>query len=145
MKTKNIILIAALIFVGSWNAALAEDALQIAKSKDIAGKFQQGACDDFARDLFNRYERAGKEAYHVVYRWEKMDLQNENGKHALIVFKDESGRFYAMDNLTWKPVWIKGETPREWVKFFSGIDVDTKVVSHVATTASRRSTTLALR
>jgi hypothetical protein len=145
MKTKNTFLMAALIFAGTWNAVWAENALQIAKSKDVTGKFQQGACDDFARDLFTRYEQAGKEAYHIVYRWEKMDRESQNGKHALIVFKDESGRFYAMDNLTWKPVWLKGQTPREWVKFFSGMDVDTQVVSHVATTASRRSMTLALR
>jgi hypothetical protein len=74
-----------------------------------------------------------------------MEQNGTSGNHALIVFKDERGRFYAMDNLTWKPVWLQGETPREWVKFFSGMNVETNVVSHVATSAVRGETRLALR
>jgi hypothetical protein len=140
--TKSLVLVALL---GVLTSAQAEDAVRIAKAQDIAGKFQNGACNDFAKDLFRRYERAGKEAYHIVYHWEKMEQNGTAGNHALIVFKDERGRFYAMDNLTWKPVWIQGDTPREWVKFFSGMNVDTKVVSHVATSAARGDTRLALR
>jgi hypothetical protein len=140
--TKSLVVAAVL---GLLTSTQAEDAVRMAKSQDITGKFQNGACNAFAKDLFQRYERAGKEAYHIVYHWEKMEQNGTSGNHALIVFKDEKGRFYAMDNLTWKPVWLQGETPREWVKFFSGMDVDTKVVSHVATSAARGETRLAMR
>jgi hypothetical protein len=146
MKTKITKTLAMAMVLGViLGAAQAEDAIQIAKAQDIAGKFENGSCNTFAKDLFRRYERAGKEAYHIVYHWEKMEQNGTSGSHALIVFKDERGRFYAMDNLTWKPVWLQGETPREWVKFFSGMNVETNVVSHVATSAVRGETRLALR
>jgi hypothetical protein len=125
--------------------AQAEDAYWMAKAHNIAGKFKIGSCNMFAKDLFRRYEKADKEAYYIVYHWEKMQQNSGSGYHATIVFKDERGRFYAMDNLTHNPVWLRGQTPGEWIEFFSGFNVETKVVSYVATSAVRGETRLALR
>jgi hypothetical protein len=146
MKTKMTKTLAVVMILGViLGVVRAEDAVWIARAQDIPGKFERGACNIFAKDLFRRYEQAGKEAYYIVYHWEKMEQNITSGNHALIVFKDERGRFYAMDNLTWKPVWLRGETPPEWVKFFSGMNVDTRVMVHVATSAARSDTRLALR
>jgi predicted secreted Zn-dependent protease len=134
MNTKTLTILGAVLVVMMASAS-AESALQIAKAKDVTGKMESGACESFAQDLFQRMDRAGVEAYHIIYDWQNLDLRKQTGAHALIVFRDERGRYYGVDNMTWKPVWLQGHTPREWVKFFSGMDTHTQVVSQVATHA----------
>jgi hypothetical protein len=142
MKTNSVTTVMA-VLLGMVMSVSAENALQIAKAKDISGKMQNGACAPFAQELFNRFDQAGLEAYYIVYDWKNLDLQKDTGAHALIVFRDERGRYYGMDNMTWKPVWLQGSTPQEWVKFFSGMDTQTQVVSKVATHVGSRGVQLA--
>jgi hypothetical protein len=104
----------------------------LAKSKDVAGKFQVRECNTFAKDLYKRFARAGGEAYLVVYDWTnlKRDFRSQgSGRHAMVVYRDAKGRYYGVDNATWKPVWLKGSTPSEWAAFFAGMDQQTSVVS----------------
>ena len=112
----------------------------LAKSKDVAGKFQVRECNTFAKDLYQKFARSGGEAYLVVYDWTnlKRDFRSQgSGRHAIVVYRDAKGRYYGVDNATWKPVWLKGSTPSEWAAFFGGMNLQTSVVSSQTVAANK--------
>jgi hypothetical protein len=124
-----------IIFCSVSLASGKDDSGVIAREKDIPGKFRVGQCLPYAQELYNRFIRAGGEAHLVVYQWQ--NLQNGvngqwssgEGRHAIVVYRDAKGRYYGMDNTTWKPVWLKGQTPGEWAQSFAGMDASTRIVS----------------
>jgi hypothetical protein len=96
--------------------AEASPVMQLAKAKTVAGKGVTGACKEFAEDLFGRMNQAGVEAYLVRFQWE---AGFEVGRHVIVVFRDEKGGLYGMDNESSSPRKMKGVLPRDWAKQFA--------------------------
>lgn len=133
-----------------FSSALAwDDGRAIAKATNIQGKMQQEQCLPFARDLYERLNAAGGEAYLIIFRWEDMKantfrevrsagvFEKSRGSHAMVVFRDSRGRYYGMDNQSWRPVSLLGRSVPEWVMSFSGQQIHTELVS-VSTNPSNR-------
>lgn len=125
-----------LLIFCSFNLACGkDDSGVIAREKDIPGKFRVGQCLPYAQELYNRFIRAGGEAHLVVYQWHNLhngvdgQWSSGEGRHAIVVYRDSKGRYYGMDNNTWKPVWLKGQAPGEWAQSFAGMNASTRIVS----------------
>jgi len=87
--------------VGSLRVGYGEAGL-IAKSNDMAGKFKHNQCLPFAIDLHSRFKAAGIPSKVIAYSWAS---GFNSGSHAVVFYEDD-GRVYAMDNLSWVPKWI---------------------------------------
>ncbi|MDD5260885.1 MAG: hypothetical protein PHD76_03460 [Methylacidiphilales bacterium] len=120
-------------------AATNADPIKIAKALDIPGKHHTDQCQRFADELFNRLDAAGIEAYKVTFDWESYNVgaRTRSGAHMFVVFKDSHGRYYGMDNLALRPVWLQGDSPSEWSQFFAGMDMGTNVADSVASRAAQ--------
>jgi hypothetical protein len=80
---------------------------------------------------------AGVEAYRVSFDWSNLtSVAGQAGAHAVVVFKDSRGRYYGVDNMTWKPIWLKGNNSQEWANFIAGMDSSTSVRNTVASKAA---------
>jgi len=124
--------------------ASALDAHQIAKALDIPGKNRSGECERYAQELFQRLDKAGVEAYKIVFNWESYNFYatKHSGTHAMVVFKDGRGRYYGMDNKSRRPVWLNGSSPEEWTAFFVGMDMGTGVANSLASRAAASNNSL---
>ncbi len=88
-----------------------------AVADDLPGKHVKGSCLPFARELYARLNRVGVEVHLITYAWRKN--AGESGIHAFVVYRDESGRYWGMDNERYRPLRMNGMTPRAWGQFFS--------------------------
>ena len=124
-------------------AASSADPIQIAKAQDIPGRMHVGDCQRYADELFRRLDAAGIQAYKVSFDWEsyKFNARARTGSHMIVVFKDSRGRYYGMDNMARRPVWLRGNSPAEWTEFFAGMDMGTGVSNSVASRAAQNADT----
>jgi hypothetical protein len=133
----NIKLLLWVLIAGVWGglsagALAADDSRTIARNAQVAGKFRKDQCLPFARDLYGQMVQAGGEAHLVVYQWNDAFAQGQkSGYHAIVVYRDSSGRYFGVDNLTWKPKWLKGSTPSEWAMFFAGFGKQVAVTQSI--------------
>jgi hypothetical protein len=111
-----IVLAAATMLAGSVRSFAADDSLAIATARDIPGKYVSGACAPFAENLYQRILSAGGEAHLVVFDWQ---CGSGTGTHAFVVYRDQQGRYWGMDNLQSHPIWLTGSTPKDWAEFFA--------------------------
>jgi hypothetical protein len=136
--------LAAALLLGSLvltTAQAGDDSRTIAKSTHLQGKMREGQCLPFALDLYQRLTAAGGESYLIIYNWDDLSYapttavrpsspaDQARGSHAFVVFRDAKGRYYGMDNKSWRPVWLKGETAQEWVTSFAGQQMTIQVAS----------------
>lgn len=127
MKTTFSTLLGAslLLAVSAMSLQAGDDSFSIARDKSIAGKRITGACLPFAQDLYSRLTQAGGEAHLVVFDWRAPGGQT--GTHAIVVYRDKEGRYWAMDNLQAAPLWLAGSSPASWAAFFAPrFDVEVK-------------------
>ena len=126
-------------FTNKSQAAQAVDPMNIAKALDIPGKFHAGSCQSFSDELFRRLDAAGVEAYKVTFNWEsyKFTAKTRIGTHMFVVFKDNRGRYYGIDNMARRALWLQGNSPGEWTEFFAGMDMGTGVSGYIASSAVR--------
>jgi hypothetical protein len=110
----------------------AETAWETAISTDVKGKGGWFTCLNYSKDLHTRMVEKGHEAHFIIYEWK--DANRTIGRHAFVVYKDEQGRYYGMDNRLKQPMWLTGENPEQWVNFFSK-ETANKVVCHYEDTA----------
>lgn len=106
-------LVLGVALVAGWAG---DDSSSIARDHGIAGKWVSGACLPFAQELYSRLTAAGGEAHLVVFNWRSPS--GETGAHAIVVYRDKEGRYWAMDNLQASPLWLAGSTPSAWAAFF---------------------------
>ena len=114
--------------------------MEIVKTQNIPGKFHAGECQMFADGLFQRLDAAGIKAYKITFNWEsyKFTARTRAGTHMFVVFQDSRGRYYGVDNMSRRPVWLQGNSPGEWTEFFVGMDMGTGVASSIASNAASR-------
>lgn len=106
--------------ISSVRAEVQSDPISIfdrAMADDLPGKHIKGSCLPFARELYARLNRAGVEVHLITYAWRKNAV--ESGIHAFVVYRDEDGRYWGMDNERNRPLWVSGMTPRVWGQSFS--------------------------
>ncbi|MEI6306572.1 MAG: hypothetical protein WCP33_07100 [Deltaproteobacteria bacterium] len=117
----------------------AEDnkAMLIAKSFDLPGRRHTMECQIFADELFRRLDNAGIKAYKITFNWESYTFyaRQRKGAHIYVVFQDSRGRYYGMDNMSTRPVWLQGHGAAEWTEFFAGMDTGTDLSHMVASHA----------
>jgi hypothetical protein len=100
----------------------------IATSFDLPGKGGWTTCVPFSTELYRRLTGAGYEAHYLVYAWKS---GAQRGKHALVIYRDRDGRYWAMDNRMSQPRWIRGDDVASWLnslKAESGMEA--MVVTH---------------
>ena len=126
-------------FTSPCQAAKNKEPLEIVKALNLPGKFHVGECQSFSDELFRRLDAAGVEAYKVTFNWEsyKFNARTRAGTHMFVVFKDPRGRYYGVDNMSRRPVWLQGNSPGEWTEFFAGMDMGTGVTNSMASSAVR--------
>lgn len=90
----------------------------IAKSNDVIGKYEMNQCLPFAKDLHQRFKEAGVNSAIVAYFWQ---AGFHIGGHAIVLYEDE-GRIYGMDNMTWRPRWLKTGKLQDMVEQFHEAD-----------------------
>ena len=121
---KGLLMVGMMMITGLVNA---ESAWETAISTDVKGKGGWFTCLNYSKDLFGKMAKNGHEAHFIIYEWK--DETRTQGRHAFVVYKDEKGRYYGMDNRLQQPMWLSGKNPEQWVNFFSKGTVN-KVVCH---------------
>lgn len=86
-------------------------------AEDMPGKYVKGGCMPFARELYGRLNRNGTEVHLITYAWN--NGFGGFGVHAFVVYRDDEGRYWGMDNERRQPLWVTGKTPRAWCQAFS--------------------------
>lgn len=109
-----------------------ETAWETAISTDVKGKGGWFTCLNYSKDLYQKLSVKGHEAHLIIFEWKNEHLTT--GKHAFVVYRDEKGRFFGMDNRLKQPLWLSGEAPKEWVNCFSK-ETNNKVLRHYYDTA----------
>lgn len=104
-----------------------ESAWETAISTDVKGKGGWFTCLNYSKDLFSRLDSKGHEAHLIIYEWKDSNLTV--GRHAFVVYKDEKGRFFGMDNRLKQPMWLTGKNADMWVNSFSK-ETNNKVIRH---------------
>lgn len=94
-----------------------DDTWRIATQLDIQGKNGWYTCAAFADDLYGQLVAAKGEAHHITFTW--ASREGLSGCHALVVYRDSKGNYWAMDNRFSKPVWVEGNSPQEWINSLS--------------------------
>jgi hypothetical protein len=119
-------------------SAKADDiGMKLAKDRSIVGKNQIGQCAAYADALFAKMNAAGVEAYRVSFDWSNLNsVAGQSGAHAVVVFRSAQGRYYGVDNMTWKPIWLKGNNSQQWATFIAGMDTSASVRDTVASRAA---------
>ncbi len=92
----------------AWNLAL---------DRSIPGKGGWTTCYQYATGLQLRLTMAGIANHVVIYNWNFPALGLQ-GCHAFVVYQDEGGRYWGVDNLSDRPRWLRGTTPPEWAAFW---------------------------
>jgi hypothetical protein len=114
----------------------AETAFETAMSFKITGKGHYGQCYAYAGELYNRMAELQVEVYMITYDWEK---NGRSGRHSIVVYGDGKGRYWGMDNMSRKPLWLDGTGVESWVFSFeyqgtfaarSSAQVEAQVVSY---------------
>lgn len=96
--------------------AIGDDPWVIAQKFDIQGKGEPQGCLPFAFDLSSRFIFTKTEANIVIFDWKLSS--GKGGRHAIVVFRDNQDRIWAMDNLRSKPLWVQGAKPEQWISEF---------------------------
>jgi len=94
-----------------------ETIFDLVVAEDMPGKYVKGGCLPFARELYGRLNRNGTEVHLITYAWN--NGFGDSGVHAFVVYRDDEGRYWGMDNERRQPLWVTGNTPRVWCQFFS--------------------------
>ncbi|MEM9446057.1 MAG: hypothetical protein AAGA18_11985 [Verrucomicrobiota bacterium] len=110
------IITASTFFLNANSASALDDAWKIAMKFDIKGKGGFNTCLPFAKDLYNRMTTAGGESHLIIYEWKSR--HEGKGRHAVVVYRDSRGDYFAMDNRSRKPKWIGGKDPSSWVQSY---------------------------
>lgn len=105
------------VMMGTTAQAEVTSVFDRAVAEDLPGKYAKGACLPFAKELYARFSRSGIEAHLIAYAWN--DRMGESGLHAFVVYRDEEGRYWGMDNLRHQPLWLGGNTVLDWSQSFS--------------------------
>lgn len=127
-------------------------ARKIAKSTDIPGKGVDGQCLPFANALHARFKAAGIPSKVLAFRYEAllstpMGVNSEpdyrvpkpfGGAHAAVAYNDD-GRTYLMDNLSWNPKWVSGDSDKGLAQQFAGMDFNVLEARVLNGSAPRRS------
>lgn len=121
-KIKSIgMALAIVIILSSTTFAMGIKAIRLAESRNIEGKGIYGECLPFAQSLNQKLQENGIESYFIEYSYETKS--GECGAHAIVVFKDEKGQLWGIDNLS-KAKRVYGNNSEEWVKsFYSGYKI----------------------
>lgn len=129
-----------IVFLGMGVMAQAVEDIgrKLAKDRSLPGKNHPGECAVYADALFAKMNAAGVEAYRVSFDWSDYlsSPSADQGAHAMVVYKDNRGRFYGVDNMSWKPVWLKGKNSQEWSAFFAGMNCSTSTRKTIASNAA---------
>lgn len=88
----------------------------IAQQDDLVGRGKPDACVPFAFDLSSRFLFTRTGASVLVFDW--IIPEGKRGRHAMVVFRDNAGRLWGVDNLRQKPMWLAGEDPKSWTSQF---------------------------
>jgi hypothetical protein len=138
-KVSSLILSLALGLLLSANVQAEDMGMKLAKDRSLPGKNQIGECAVYADALFAKMNAAGVEAYRVSFDWTNYTSSpsSPSGAHAVVVFRDSRGRYYGVDNMTWKPIWLKGSSAQEWTSFIAGMDSSTSVRNTIASNAAK--------
>ena len=104
-----------------WNMAL---------SLDLPGKGGWTTCYTFAKTLQGRFLQSGKECHLVIYDW--TDSLHYSSRHAFVVYRDEQGRYWGMDNRSAKPRWMAGKNAVEWATFWDQDKTINRVIEDTA-------------
>ena len=118
----------AALWVPSGHAATADDGWTLAMEFGVKGRGGWTTCYAFARALQERFSLAGGESHLVVYDW--TDEAHFSDRHAFLVFRDATGRYWGIDNRAAKPRWLHGTTAPEWAAFWDP-EKTTRVVADV--------------
>lgn len=117
-KTNVFLLCGLVIWVAIVNCSAVDDSINIARDNSITGKWVNGACLPYARNLYTRFNQAGGEAHFIVFDWRTHN--GRRGTHAIVVFLDGKGRYWGMDNLKKSPVCLgRVNSPEEWAAGFA--------------------------
>ncbi len=127
MKRTLYVVLMVLVLTGVTTVSARDEAWEISLNVNLQGKGGWFTCLGFAKDLYGRLEMAGGEAHFVIYEW--TDSDRRTGRHAIVVYRDEKGRHWAMDAKSPQPRWVKGTTPLEWVNLF-GCETENKILHH---------------
>ena len=112
---------------------------RIAKETTVRGKYVDGQCLPFAKELHARFRAAGIPSKVITFNYETLSRSraifgehravapiNERGgitgAHAVVAYEDQ-GRTYIMDNQSWQPKWIHSDSPSGMARQFCGMDV----------------------
>jgi hypothetical protein len=113
-------------------------ALRIAKEAAVRGKFVEGQCLPFARELHARFRAAGIPSKVITFNYETLcrpraifgehravapinERGGITGAHAVVAYEDQ-GRTYIMDNQSWQPKWVHNDSPTGMARQFCGMD-----------------------
>ena len=114
-KSLFAILLSVLAFAAFAPEAKANDpSWDLALSVDVAGKGGWTTCYTFARALQAKFSQAGGESHVVIYDWQ--DENHFSNRHAFLVYRDQAGRYWGMDNRAGQPRWLSGSTPTQWAQ-----------------------------
>ncbi len=120
--------LAALWIPTGARAAAPDDGWTLAMEFGVKGRGGWTTCYAFARALQERFSLAGGESHLVVYDW--TDDAHFSDRHAFLVFRDATGRYWGIDNRSAKPRWLHGTSAPEWAAFWDP-EKTTRVVADV--------------
>lgn len=94
-----------------------DDGQTIALSQDIPGKNNVGGRGgEYSLELYNRFIKAGGEAYLVTYKWRRgFEKPEQTRIGGMVVYLDSEGRYWAMDMYSTKPTWVPSKDPQKWI------------------------------
>ncbi len=127
MKRTLYAILMLLVLAGLTKVSARDDAWEISLNANMQGKGGWFTCLGFARDLYERLDLAGGEAHLIIYEWTGEDRRT--GRHAIVVYRDGKGRYWAMDAKSPRPRWVKGTTSQEWVTLFAH-ETENKILHH---------------
>lgn len=124
-RTYRLLWMVCFLGMSTFSGWSADDGGFIARDQSIQGKGVSGECLPFATSLYNRLNSAGGEAHLIVFDWR---AGGQQGRHAMVVYLDQRGQYWGMDNIQRSPRRLDGaDNPEEWVmQFAPGYQVEIK-------------------
>lgn len=94
-----------------------DDGFALALSQDVPGKNNVGGRGgEFAPELYNRFVKAGGEAYLVSFKWRReFEKPEQMRSSTVVIFRDANGRYWGMDMYSNQPTWVPGQEPQKWL------------------------------
>lgn len=142
MKTNSLLLLSTMLLAACAPFRVGDirvgntPARKIAKDMSIPGKGVDGQCLPFAVALHHRFQAAGIPSKVIVFNYDSLGTtpgafsgagnfgvsKPVGGAHAMVAYNDE-GRTYLMDNQSWMPTWVHGDSVAGFAQQFSGMDM----------------------